>query len=75
MIQIRYASITLTSGPANPVALPALQLKEVYELLSGHYVEDDDASFRFKYSAEFLKWCVLLDALVRHQYLRLYAGR
>ena len=34
-----------------------IQLKEVYELLSANYVEDDDASFRFNYSAEFLKWC------------------
>lgn len=32
------------------------QLKELYELLSANYVEDDDASFRFKYSAEFLRW-------------------
>jgi len=34
------------------------EVQEVYELLSGHYVEDDDAAFRFKYSASFLKWCV-----------------
>jgi len=34
------------------------QLKEVYELLSANYVEDDDASFRFNYSAEFLKWAL-----------------
>jgi len=32
------------------------EVQEVYELLSGHYVEDDDAAFRFKYSASFLKW-------------------
>jgi len=30
----------------------------VYELLSANYVEDDDASFRFNYSAEFLKWAL-----------------
>ncbi|KAH9952126.1 N-myristoyl transferase [Amylocystis lapponica] len=34
------------------------QLREVYELLSANYVEDDDASFRFQYSAEFLKWAM-----------------
>lgn len=34
----------------------AEQLKEVQELLQGHYVEDDDASFRFNYSASLLKW-------------------
>jgi len=34
------------------------ELKELYELLSANYVEDDDASFRFQYSAEFLKWAL-----------------
>jgi len=34
------------------------QLKEIYELLSANYVEDDDASFRFQYSAEFLRWAL-----------------
>nr|ADI46941.1 NMT1m [Volvox carteri f. nagariensis] len=32
---------------------------EVYELLSNNYVEDEDNMFRFKYSASFLKWCLL----------------
>jgi len=32
------------------------QLKEVYDLLYGHYVEDDEAMFRFNYSKSFLKW-------------------
>lgn len=35
---------------------PMLQIKEVYDLLSLNYVEDDEAAFRFKYSAEFLEW-------------------
>lgn len=30
----------------------------MYELLSGHYVEDDVASFRFQYSAHFLNWAL-----------------
>ncbi|KAJ3301152.1 Glycylpeptide N-tetradecanoyltransferase 2 [Blyttiomyces sp. JEL0837] len=34
------------------------QIKEVYELLSLNYVEDDDAMFRFDYSAAFLKWAL-----------------
>ncbi|KAI9106219.1 acyl-CoA N-acyltransferase, partial [Phlyctochytrium arcticum] len=34
------------------------QIKELYELLSLNYVEDDDAMFRFDYSAEFLKWAL-----------------
>lgn len=32
------------------------ELKEVYELLTANYVEDDDASLRFNYSADFLHW-------------------
>jgi hypothetical protein len=38
-----------------------IQIKEVYDLLSGHYVEDDDASFRFQYTAEFFQWCAFLS--------------
>ncbi|CBQ73040.1 related to NMT1-N-myristoyltransferase [Sporisorium reilianum SRZ2] len=34
------------------------ELKEVYDLLSANYVEDDDATFRFDYSPEFLHWCL-----------------
>lgn len=36
------------------------ELKEVFELLYGHYVEDEEAMFRFNYSHSFLKWYVLL---------------
>ncbi|KAI9031224.1 acyl-CoA N-acyltransferase [Hyaloraphidium curvatum] len=32
------------------------ELKELYTLLTENYVEDDDAMFRFDYSAAFLKW-------------------
>ncbi|KAI9354523.1 Myristoyl-CoA:protein N-myristoyltransferase, N-terminal domain-containing protein [Zopfochytrium polystomum] len=35
-----------------------VQIKEVYELLCLNYVEDDDAMFRFDYSADFLKWAL-----------------
>lgn len=34
------------------------ELREIYELLSAHYVEDDDAMFRFDYSPEFLRWAL-----------------
>ena len=34
------------------------ELEEVYELLSGHYVEDGEAMFRFNYSASFLNWAL-----------------
>jgi glycylpeptide N-tetradecanoyltransferase len=33
-------------------------LKDTYELLTMNYVEDDDAVFRFDYSAAFLKWAL-----------------
>lgn len=33
-------------------------MKDVYELLTLNYVEDDDAMFRFDYSANFLKWAL-----------------
>ncbi|KAF1990340.1 N-myristoyl transferase [Aulographum hederae CBS 113979] len=35
-----------------------VQLKEVYELLVNHYVEDDEAMFRFNYSISFLNWAL-----------------
>ncbi|KAF7723798.1 hypothetical protein EC973_001582 [Apophysomyces ossiformis] len=34
------------------------EVKELYELLTLNYVEDDDAQFRFDYSARFLKWAL-----------------
>lgn len=40
---------------------PEPQIKEVYDLLSLNYVEDDEAAFRFKYSAEFLEWYFCLS--------------
>lgn len=32
------------------------KLTEVHDLLMGHYVEDDEAMFRFNYSQSFLDW-------------------
>lgn len=32
------------------------QIKEVYQLLNGHYVEDDESMFRFNYGTDILKW-------------------
>lgn len=32
------------------------EMADVYNLLTLNYVEDDDASFRFDYKKEFLKW-------------------
>lgn len=44
------------------------QVKEVYDLLSLNYVEDDDASFRFQYSAEFLHWYTSLSKISIHAF-------
>ena len=35
-----------------------LQLDELYKLLYDNYVEDIDATFRFKYSHEFFQWAL-----------------
>jgi glycylpeptide N-tetradecanoyltransferase len=32
------------------------EINEVYDLLSNHYVEDDEAMFRFNYSKSFFNW-------------------
>lgn len=32
------------------------EMKEIWELLAGHYVEDDEALFRFNYSMPLLRW-------------------
>jgi len=32
---------------------------EVYALLNGNYVEDDDSTFRFDYSRDFLRWALM----------------
>ncbi|CAI2349559.1 unnamed protein product [Caenorhabditis sp. 36 PRJEB53466] len=62
--------IPLDKVRAEPFSLPAgfrwsnvdlndaEQLDELYNLLTKNYVEDDDAMFRFDYSAEFLKWAL-----------------
>ncbi|OBA24105.1 N-myristoyl transferase [Metschnikowia bicuspidata var. bicuspidata NRRL YB-4993] len=39
------------------IDVPA-QLDEVYRLLHDHYVEDQDATFRFKYSQAFFRWAL-----------------
>lgn len=36
------------------------ELQELYDLLTNHYVEDDNAMFRFNYSRSFLHWWVFL---------------
>lgn len=45
--QFRWVTMDLTNEA---------ELEEVEKLLYGHYVEDDEAMFRFKYSASLLRW-------------------
>ncbi|PHH82620.1 hypothetical protein CDD82_5346 [Ophiocordyceps australis] len=45
------------------------EMKEVYQLLNGHYVEDDEAMFRFNYSPSILRWQVYCPPLDAHQAL------
>ncbi|KAJ5211427.1 Glycylpeptide N-tetradecanoyltransferase [Penicillium cinerascens] len=35
------------------------ELQELWDLLTYHYVEDDDAMFRFRYSQSFLHWALM----------------
>ncbi|KAI0293101.1 N-myristoyl transferase [Russula brevipes] len=45
------------------------QLKEVYELLSANYVEDEQAAFRFRYTAEFLEWALKPPGWLRNWHI------
>jgi glycylpeptide N-tetradecanoyltransferase len=63
-------SKTIDEVPKTPQKLPdefewstvdvtdSEQLDEVYDLLHHNYIEDDDATFRFKYSPAFLNWAL-----------------
>ncbi|KAK4154243.1 acyl-CoA N-acyltransferase [Chaetomidium leptoderma] len=48
--QFRWVTMDLTNDA---------EMEEVEKLLYGHYVEDDEAMFRFKYSNSLLKWSLL----------------
>ncbi|KAH8106829.1 N-myristoyl transferase [Cristinia sonorae] len=45
------------------------QLRELWDLLSANYVEDDVASFRFLYSAEFLRWALQPPGWIKEWHL------
>ncbi|KAG6857120.1 hypothetical protein H0H87_009250 [Tephrocybe sp. NHM501043] len=42
-----------------PIFIIVWKIEEVHALLSLHYVEDDHAVLRFKYSTEFLQWALM----------------
>ncbi|CCE28811.1 probable NMT1-N-myristoyltransferase [Claviceps purpurea 20.1] len=45
------------------------EMKEVYELLNGHYVEDDEAMFRFNYIPEVLRWAMMAPGWQRKYHI------
>ncbi|CAJ0640381.1 5136_t:CDS:2 [Entrophospora sp. SA101] len=53
------------------------ELKELYNLLTNNYVEDDDAMFRFDYSPEFLKWALMPPGYLKvwHAGVRVIASK
>lgn len=42
---------------------------DVYELLTNHYVEDDENHFRFNYAKSFLQWALLAPGYLREWHL------
>ncbi|PNY29849.1 Glycylpeptide N-tetradecanoyltransferase [Tolypocladium capitatum] len=51
------------------------EIKEVYELLNGHYVEDDEAMFRFNYSPSILRWAMMAPGWKREYHLGVRASQ
>ena len=72
---------TLEDVRKEPLLLPAAfewveldlndekEVEELYKLLAGHYVEDDDNRFRFNYSKEFLRWALMVPGFKKHWHL------
>ncbi|KAL1837172.1 hypothetical protein VTJ49DRAFT_4182 [Mycothermus thermophilus] len=50
------------------------ELEEVEKLLYGHYVEDDEAMFRFKYSKELLRWSLLSPGWKKEWHVGIRSG-
>jgi len=71
----------LSDVKKQPYALPAgfewypmdlndpKDLKNMYDLLSSHYVEDDENMFRFNYSEPFLQWALMPPGFLREWHL------
>ncbi|KAL0246789.1 hypothetical protein GEMRC1_007996 [Eukaryota sp. GEM-RC1] len=43
--------------------------RQIYELLSHHYVEDDDSMFRFDYSSEFISWALTPPGYIKEYHI------
>ncbi|KAK3901564.1 acyl-CoA N-acyltransferase [Staphylotrichum tortipilum] len=50
------------------------EMEEVEKLLYGHYVEDDEAMFRFKYSNSLLKWSLLSPGWKKEWHVGIRSG-
>ncbi|PTB40735.1 glycylpeptide N-tetradecanoyltransferase [Trichoderma asperellum] len=51
------------------------EIKEIYELLNGHYVEDDEAMFRFNYGPGILKWAMMPPGWAKHYHVGVRASQ
>ncbi|OAT06120.1 glycylpeptide N-tetradecanoyltransferase [Blastomyces gilchristii SLH14081] len=51
------------------------ELKELYELLANHYVEDGSAMFRFNYSPAFLNWALKAPGWKREWHVGVRASK
>jgi len=50
-------------------------LDDLYNLLSSHYVEDDENMFRFNYSRPFLRWALMPPSYLREWHLAVRVAR
>ncbi|KAM7221261.1 Acyl-CoA N-acyltransferase [Rhypophila decipiens] len=63
--QFRWVTMDLTNDQ---------ELEEVEKLLYGHYVEDDEAMFRFKYSKAFLRWLLMSPGWKKEWHIGIRVG-
>ncbi|KAI8453063.1 Myristoyl-CoA:protein N-myristoyltransferase, N-terminal domain-containing protein [Phakopsora pachyrhizi] len=77
--EIRQSPLTLPDGYewCTLDLADSVQLKELYELLTLNYVEDDDAMFRFDYTAPFIEWALRAPGFVQdwHVAVRVASGK
>ncbi|PVH84072.1 N-myristoyl transferase [Cadophora sp. DSE1049] len=50
------------------------EIQELFALLYGHYVEDDEAMFRFNYSESFLRWALMCPGWTKEWHVGIRAS-
>ncbi|EKD21807.1 Glycylpeptide N-tetradecanoyltransferase [Drepanopeziza brunnea f. sp. 'multigermtubi' MB_m1] len=50
------------------------EIQELFALLYGHYVEDDEAMFRFNYSQSFLRWALMCPGWTKEWHVGIRAS-